>query len=581
MSGLENLPTEAIVAGGAAVVAAVSALVWAGTQNSGMIDTVEVAEEVVERAPPPPPRENAVMVLGATGRVGRRVVQKLILSGRTVVAAVRSTEKARTVYQEIGVKEGVQEDASGILFIDEGVDVTNPETLDRPELWKGVTQVVSLLGPVFGPQPGGGMGYFDDMTPERVEAGGWKALASILPKHLKKQQVEVKDILPMVTNEDLTAWDKMDDVIMGGNSSSGMVPLDEGVGVAGAAWSGDLIVEGGGFCGTRTKRMDMDLSGYDGIHMRVRGDGQIFKMNIKTLDQLDTPESTYQTSFDTVPGQWSDVYLPWHNFVSVKRAQSDPSGAPLDPSKISKFGLVLSRFEFNGMPNPSYKPGPWKLEIAGGIKGFKDVRPQIVLLSSGGVERNAIIGDDEEARKKDIPIVQLNPGGTLNYKYQAEVAARSTGYPYSVIRSTGMIDSNEGGPFMLEADQGDTISGYMGRDDVADVILASLNSADACFKTFEVRRAESADSKGKGMSVQQYTRMFLKLGMDRNRWRVGLKPFPKAVPPPPPPSEKRVEEIVGQVKQIQQAAKMDVTPNASDKEEVKAIAKNQEEKVTV
>ena len=33
-------------------------------------------------------------------------------------------------------------------------------------------QVVSLLGPRFGPQPDGSMGYYDDMTPERVEAGG-------------------------------------------------------------------------------------------------------------------------------------------------------------------------------------------------------------------------------------------------------------------------------------------------------------------------------------------------------------------------------------------------------------------------
>eukprot|EP00955_Chlamydomonas_euryale_P118473 366546-Chlamydomonas_euryale.AAC.6 len=47
-----------------------------------------------------------------------------------------------------------------------------------------------------------------------------------------------------------------------------------------------------------------------------------------------------------------------------------------------------------------------------------------LLISSAGVERNAIIGDDEEARKADIPIVQLNPGGTLNYKYQAECTLR-------------------------------------------------------------------------------------------------------------------------------------------------------------
>ena len=59
------------------------------------------------------------------------------------------------------------------------------------------------------------------------------------------------------------------------------------------------------------------------------------------------------------PGDWTTVRLPWHNFLPVKKAQSDPAGAPLDPSGISKLGLVLSRFEFNKMPNPSYKPGGW------------------------------------------------------------------------------------------------------------------------------------------------------------------------------------------------------------------------------
>ncbi len=43
-------------------------------------------------------------------------------------------------------------------------------------------------------------------------------------------------------------------------------------------------------------------------------------------------------------------------------------------------------------------------------------RPQLIQLSSAGVERNAIIGDDVERRKKDIPIIQLNPAGTLNHK---------------------------------------------------------------------------------------------------------------------------------------------------------------------
>lgn len=34
--------------------------------------------------------------------------------------------------------------------------------------------------------------------------------------------------------------------------------------------------------------------------------------------------------------------------------------------------------------------------------------------------------------------MQLNPGGTLNHKYAGETAVRSSGLPYSVIRSTGL-----------------------------------------------------------------------------------------------------------------------------------------------
>lgn len=60
-----------------------------------------------------------------------------------------------------------------------------------------------------------------------------------------------------------------------------------------------------------------------------------------------------------------------------------------------------------------------------------------MFITSAGVERNATIGDDEAARKKDIPIVQLNPGGTLNHKYAGEWAIRTAELPYSIIRSTG------------------------------------------------------------------------------------------------------------------------------------------------
>jgi len=48
-------------------------------------------------------------------------------------------------------------------------------------------------------------------------------------------------------------------------------------------WTGTLRVEGGGFCGARTRRLDLDLASFDGVSLRVRGDGQTFKLNLKTV----------------------------------------------------------------------------------------------------------------------------------------------------------------------------------------------------------------------------------------------------------------------------------------------------------
>jgi hypothetical protein len=193
---------------------------------------------------------------------------------------------------------------------------------------------------------------------------------------------------------------------MGGQSSSGLAPAADG---SGAVWTGDLIVEGGGFCGARTFATTFDLGAYDGISLRVKGDGQTFKLNIKTVSagagqgwvagctwamamqgaaagnsrepgiicsslpacpcspslpapcrlappllppsllplqdaQTEKPEDTYQATFDTLPeGDWTTVFIPWHEFVLVKRARSVPGAPPIDPSRIRQFGLVLSR----------------------------------------------------------------------------------------------------------------------------------------------------------------------------------------------------------------------------------------------
>jgi uncharacterized protein YbjT (DUF2867 family) len=47
--------------------------------------------------------------------------------------------------------------------------------------------------------------------------------------------------------------------------------------------------------------------------------------------------------------------------------------------------------------------------------------------------------ETEEERKAEIPIVQLNPGGILNWKYRGEAALRASGLPYTIFRACGLV----------------------------------------------------------------------------------------------------------------------------------------------
>ena len=61
-------------------------------------------------------------------------------------------------------------------------------------------------------------------------------------------------------------WERIDDVVMGGVSSSKIV-----VGDAGAEWRGIVRTDGGGFCGTRTAVSDSVESSFQKPCARLSG----------------------------------------------------------------------------------------------------------------------------------------------------------------------------------------------------------------------------------------------------------------------------------------------------------------------
>ena len=66
--------------------------------------------------------------------------------------------------------------------------------------------------------------------------------------HLQ-ERVERTQVVALKSEQDVSRWERLDDVIMGGQSESGVKQQADGT----AVWEGVLRVEGGGFCGTRIK----------------------------------------------------------------------------------------------------------------------------------------------------------------------------------------------------------------------------------------------------------------------------------------------------------------------------------------
>jgi hypothetical protein len=156
-------------------------------------------------------------------------------------------------------------------------------------------------------------------------------------------------------------WGAVDDVVMGGVSQSGIEALENG----NALFSGVVSTDNnGGFASVRTRNFEpgLDLSGYRGIAIRLKGDGQRYKFLLRDDSGWDSLAFAY--SFDTRNGQWMTVQIPFDQLVPVMRAKRVTGARALGTGNIRALQLMLSKFEYDGLLNPNFQPGAFRLEIA-------------------------------------------------------------------------------------------------------------------------------------------------------------------------------------------------------------------------
>ncbi|XZO02457.1 MAG: CIA30 family protein [Microcoleus sp.] len=427
-----------------------------------------------------------VLVAGATGGVGKRVVKRLQQQGIRVRALVRDSKRAQEIL------------GKNVELIE--ADITLAETL-TPLVTEGVEAVICCTGtrvqPVEGDTPNrekyyqGIKFYMPEVVdvPEIVEYKGVNNLVQAVRIQLIKAGEKTIFDFTKPTEDLKETWGALDDIVMGGVSESSIRLIDNT-----ALFTGNVsTANSGGFASVRTRNFEsaLDLTGFSGIQLRVKGDGKRYKLIVRSEAKWDGIGYCY--SFDTVYNIWITVTIPFEKLIPVFRAKTVKDGSKLNTQTIYSFQLMLSKFEYDGALNPKFTPGGFQLQLES-VKAYSQQElPRFVMVSSAGVTRPGRPGINLE---EEPPAVRMNDmlGGILTWKLKGEDCVRSSGIPYTVIRPCALTE--EPGGKALIFDQGDNIKGKVSREDIAQLCVEALDLPEACNVTFEVKEGENGKAPG-------------------------------------------------------------------------------------
>jgi uncharacterized protein YbjT (DUF2867 family) len=274
---------------------------------------------------------------------------------------------------------------------------------------------------------------------------------------------------------------------MGGVSESSLRLIENA-----ALFTGNVsTANSGGFVSVRTRNFNppLNLAAYQGIELRVKGDGQRYKFILRCEAKWDGISYCY--SFDTEKDRSIDVRIPFEALIPVFRAKTLQNAPPFDSSQVYALQLMLSKFEYDGALNPHFRPGGFALQVET-IKAYGGtIQPQFIMISSAGVTRPGRPGINLE---EEPPAVRMNDqlGGILTWKLRGEDALRASGITYTIIRPCALTEEPGGQALVFE--QGDNIRGKVSREDIAELCIQLLERPKACNVTFEVKEAESANA---------------------------------------------------------------------------------------
>lgn len=147
----------------------------------------------------------------------------------------------------------------------------------------------------------------------------------------------VEDTLyDFTTPENSGEWYIVNDGVMGGISQSGMILNSDGT----ATFRGIVRLENnGGFASIRA-RVGSVSEGYQGVVIRVKGDGNVYSVRFRTSNRFDG--YAYQAKIKTEKDSWKEYKIPFSQFKPTFRGYTLNNKPALQSKEIAQIGILIA-----------------------------------------------------------------------------------------------------------------------------------------------------------------------------------------------------------------------------------------------
>ncbi len=150
-----------------------------------------------------------------------------------------------------------------------------------------------------------------------------------------------KNIFDFNSPETSGEWRIINDVVMGGVSNSKIELSEAGT----MKFYGTLSPDNnGGFASIRAYLESGDISDYEGITIKAKGDGNLYNIRFRTNTNYDGP--AYQAKFKSDKEEWSEFKISFTEFNPTFRGSVVTNQPELISNDIKQVGILIADKQF-------------------------------------------------------------------------------------------------------------------------------------------------------------------------------------------------------------------------------------------